>query len=206
MNWKNTKKDEVLLIKGAEKVKVRQCYDAIPRTLAKEMKKFKYSDVEKRATSRKFKESIKWLMDSNMAYICYNASLPILPLKAYEKEDEFKIYLNDTGFESKKALLKNELSGYVKGGIYENFVAETLIKNGYNIHYYKPNENMNLEFIIEKDGDIIPIEVKASNKPTKSLNRFIEKNKPHIAYKLISGNIGVIDNKIIMPSYLTFLI
>lgn len=199
--------------KGAEKVKVRSCYDSIPRQLAKENKKFKYSEIEKKATARKYGDSVQWLHDANMAYICCNTTTPILPLKAYEKENEFKLYINDTGlllalfgFATKQALLNGNLKGFAKGGIYENFVAETLIKNGYAIHYYKPDDNSELEFIIERNGEVVPIEVKAGNAPTKSLNRFIDEFSPSVAFKLISGNIGESDGKISLPHYLTMFI
>ncbi|MBP1545019.1 MAG: ATP-binding protein [Ruminococcus sp.] len=199
--------------KGAEKVKVRKCYDSIPRQLAKENKKFKYSEVESKATARKFGDSIQWLSDANMAYICCNTTTPMLPLNAYEKDNEFKLYINDTGlllalfgFATKQALLNGNLKGFAKGGIYENFVAETLIKNGYSLHYYKPDDNSELEFIIEKDGEVIPIEVKAGNTATKSLNSFIENYSPSIAYKLVSGNVGEADGKITLPHYLTMFI
>lgn len=199
--------------KGAEKVKVRKCYDSIPRQLAKENKKFKYSEVESKATARKFGDSIQWLSDANMAYICYNTTTPMLPLNAYEKDNEFKLYINDTGlllamfgFATKQALLNGNLKGFAKGGIYENFVAETLIKNGYTLHYYKPDDNSELEFIIEKAGEVIPIEVKAGNTATKSLNSFIENFSPSVAFKLISGNIGESDSKVTLPHYLTMFI
>lgn len=199
--------------KGAEKVKVRKCYDSIPRQLARENKKFKYSEVEKKATARKFGDSVQWLHDANMAYICCNTSTPMLPLKAYEKENEFKLYINDTGllmamfgFATKQALLNGKLVGPAKGGIYENFAAETLIKNGYTLHYYKPDDNSELEFVIEKDGEVVPIEVKAGNTATKSLNKFIEEFTPSIAYKLISGNIGQNDAKLTLPHYLAMFI
>lgn len=199
--------------KGAEKVKVRQCYDSIPRHLAKENKKFKYSEVEHKATSRKFSESVQWLHDANLAYICYNTLLPILPLKAYEKDNEFKLYIADTGlllalfgFATKKALLNGTLKGFAKGGIYENFVAETLIKNGYTLHYYKPNDSSELEFIIEKGDEIIPIEVKAGNTSTKSLYSFIEKYNPSFAIKLINENIGTSNNKFSIPHFLAMFI
>lgn len=199
--------------KGAEKVKVRKCYDSIPRQLAKENKKFKYSEVESKATARKFGDSIQWLRDANMAYICCNTSTPMLPLNAYEKENEFKLYINDTGlllalfgFATKQALLNGKLKGFAKGGIYENFVAETLIKNGYTLHYYKPDDNSELEFIIEKDGEVIPIEVKAGNTATKSLNLFIQTFSPSVAFKLISGNVGECENKVSLPHYLTMFI
>lgn len=199
--------------KGAEKVKVRKCYDSIPRQLARENKKFKYSEVESKATARKFGDSIQWLHDANMAYICCNTSMPVLPLKAYEKENEFKLYINDTGllmalygFAAKQALLNGKLKGAAKGGIYENFVAETLVKSGYTLHYYKPDDNSELEFVIEKDGEVVPVEVKAGNTATKSLNQFIETFEPEAAYKIIGGNTGQTDNKITIPHFLTMFI
>ena len=103
-------------------------------------------------------------------------------------------------------MLNGTLKGYVKGGIYENFVAETLVKNGYTLHYYKPDDNSELEFIIEKDGEVVPIEVKAGNTATKSFNLFVEKYAPSVAYKLISGNIGESTPKITLPHYLTMFI
>ena len=199
--------------KGVEKVKVRKCYDSIPRQLAREYKKFKYSEVESKATSRKFGDSVQWLCDANMVHICHNTSIPLLPLNAYEKGNEFKLYLNDTGllmalfgFATKQALLNGNLKGFAKGGIYENFVAETLIKNGYALHFYKPNDDSELEFVIEKNGEVIPIEVKAGNTATKSLNTFIENFTPTEAFKLVGGNVGVNAVKVTIPHYLTMFI
>lgn len=199
--------------KGAEKNKVRQCYDSIPRQLARENKKFKYSEVEHKATARKFKDSVQWLNDSNMAYMCYNTTIPLLPLNAYEKENEFKLYISDTGlllamygFETKRALLNGTLKGFAKGGIYENFVAETLVKNGYTLHYYKYVDSLEIEFIIEKDGEVIPIEVKASNAITKSLDFFMNEYSPSLSFKIIGGNIGVNDKKITLPHFLAMFI
>ncbi len=199
--------------KGAEKVKVRKCYDSIPRQLARENKKFKYSEVEHKATARKYGDSVQWLRDANMAYMCYNTTIPTLPLKAYEKDNEFKLYMADTGlllalfgFATKQALLNGTLKGFAKGGIYENFVAETLVKNGYALHYYKPSDSSELEFVIEKDGEVIPIEVKASNAAAKSLNSFIEEFTPSIAIKLIGGNVGTADKKFTIPHFLAMFI
>ena len=97
-------------------------------------------------------------------------------------ENQFKLYINDTGllcamygFETKKAVLENVIKGNAKGGIYENIIAEILVKNGYELYYYKPDDSNELEFLIEKNGEVIPVEVKTGNTATKSLNRFIEK-------------------------------
>ena len=148
-----------------------------------------------------------------MAYMCYNTTLPTLPLKAYEKDNEFKLYIADTGlllalfgFATKQALLNGTLKGFAKGGIYENFVAETLVKNGYTLHYYKQGDSSELEFVIEKDGEVLPIEVKAGNTPTKSLDSFISNFEPSIAFKLIGGNVGVADKKYTIPHFLAMFI
>ena len=199
--------------KGAEKAKVRRCYDSIPNQLARENKKFKYSEVEKKSTSKKYGDSIQWLADANMALLCRNVMLPQLPLRYNEKENEFKLYINDTGllmslfgFNTKLAVLNNTLTGFAKGGIYENFVAESLVKNGYQLHYYKPDDENELEFVIEKQGEVLPIEVKAGNTATKSLNRYIEKYRPSVAYKIMNGNIGEIDGKLSIPHYMVMFL
>ena len=199
--------------KGTEKVKVRRCYDSIPAQLARENKKFKYSEVEKKSTAKKYGDSIQWLVDANMALVCRNLSTPALPLRYNEKDNEFKLYINDTGllmalfgFDTKLAVMNNTLTGYAKGGIYENFVAEALVKKGYTLHYYKPDDENELEFIIEKDGAVLPIEVKAGNTATKSLNRYIEKYRPPIAYKIMAGNVGEADGKLSIPHYMVMFL
>ena len=199
--------------RGAEKVKVRACYDSIPRQLAKENKKFKYSEVEHKATARKYGDSVQWLRDANMAYLCRNTTVPTLPLKAYEKENEFKLYVADTGlllamfgFATKQVLLNGNLKGFAKGGIYENFVAQTLAANGYTLHYYKPNDSSELEFLIEKDGEVIPIEVKAGNTATRSLDAFVKEYEPTVAIKLISGNVGFAGKKLSIPHFLAMFL
>lgn len=199
--------------KGVEKAKVRRCYDSVPNQLARENKKFKYSEVESKSTAKKYGDSIQWLVDANMAFSCVNLSTPILPLRYNEKDNEFKLYLNDTGllmalfgYDSKLAVLNNTLTGPAKGGIYENFVAETLIKRGYSLHYFKPDDEMEIEFVIEKNGEVEPVEVKAGNTGTKSLNRFMEQFKPAIGYKIMAGNIGEADKKLSLPHYMAMFI
>lgn len=199
--------------KGTEKIKVRKCYDAIPKQLAKELTKFQYSTVEKGQTSKKYGGSVQWLKDSNLVNPCYNIHEPYLPLIANAYDEQFKLYINDTGllcamygFEVKKAILENTIKGNAKGGIYENIIAEMLVKKGHKLYYYKPDDSNELEFLIEKNASVIPIEVKAGNTATKSLNRFIESYKPFIAYKLIDGNVGVDGVRLTLPHYMVMFI
>ena len=199
--------------KGAEKVKVRKCYDAVPKQLAKEITKFQYATVEKGQTSKKYGGSVQWLKDSNLVHACYNVHEPYLPLMANSIEEQFKLYINDTGllcamygFETKKAILNNTIKGNAKGGIYENIIAESLIKNGYNLYYYKPDNEHELEFLIEKSGGVVPVEVKAGNTSTVTLNGFIEKFVPSIAYKFINGNVGLNNVKYSIPHYMVMFV
>ena len=200
--------------KGVEKIKVRKCYDSVPRQLARENKKFKYSEVEKKSTSRKYADSVTWLEDSNLVHICRNVYEPYLPLKANSKDSEFKIYYNDTGllmarygFQTKLAVLNGTIMGNAKGGIYENLISEILIKLGYSLNYYKTeNSSMEIEFIIEKDGGVIPVEVKAGNSDTPSLNSFLEKFHSAYAIKLIDGNLGVSKNKLVLPHFMAMFL
>ena len=197
-----------------DKPKIRKCYNSIPKQLAKENKKFQYSVVEKGSTSRKFADSVQWLIDANLVIPVYNVSNPILPLDAYSKEDCFKIYLNDIGlicamygFDVKAPILDNSLSGPAKGGIYENLVCDILTKRGYKLHFYKNDNNtQELEFLITQNSKVIPIEVKAGNSASISLNNFISDYKPPYAYKLITGNIGINETKITLPLYMSMFI
>lgn len=200
--------------KGQEKIKVRQCYDSIPKQLAKEYKKFQYSVVEKGKTSKKYGGSIKWLCDSSLVNKCSNVNEAYIPLLAYEMDEQFKLYLNDTGLllylygpETKLAILNNTLKGNAKGGIYENIISELLLKRGYKLYYYKTqNSSMEIEFVIEKNGEVIPIEVKAGNDSTPSLNSFINKYHPKVSYKFVNGNVGFLDGKKTLPHYMVMFI
>ena len=144
----------------------------------------------------------------------YNVSAPDFPLTAYAKDNQYKLYISDIGlltalygFDMKKAVIDNTVKGNVKGGIYENLVLDILSKSGHKLHYYRTdNGSVEVEFLITKDAQIIPIEVKAGNGSTISLNTLIEKPDIPYGYKLISGNIGVNGKKIVLPLYMAMFI
>ncbi len=195
--------------KGMEKVKVKKCYDSIPQQLAKESSKFQYSVVEKGQTRKKYGGSVAWLIDSSLVHPAYACREAYLPLLGNSGETQFKLYMNDTGllcsrygFQTKLAILNDALKGSAKGGIYENIIAECLCKKGYGLFYFRPDDEHEIEFLLEKDGEVVPVEVKAGNKVTPSLNRFIEKYKPSLAYKLVSGNVGFSEGKKTLPHYM----
>ena len=200
--------------RGSEKVKIRKCWNSIPAQLAKENRKFQYSKVEAKGTSRKFGDSIQWLSDASLVNLCINVATPSFPLRAYEKEGYFKTYVNDTGllvamygYEMKRAILEKTLKGPAKGGIYENLVADLLVKSGYALHYYKPDENdQEIEFLLDTSPQPLPVEVKARNGATRSLDEFMKVFHPAIAYKLVDGNVGYTEPKLTLPHYMAMFL
>lgn len=198
----------------ADKPKIEAYYQSIPRQLAKDYTKFQYKTIEHGANTRKYSSSLDWLVGASLIKQCRNVVTPMFPLKAYEKEGQFKIYLHDIGlltsmygYELQQAILKGNLIGPIKGGIYENLIFDILSKRGYSLYYFKKENNtQEIEFLITKEQAIIPIEVKSKNGATLSLNSFISEYHPPFAYKLIHGNIGVSDTKISLPLYMALFI
>lgn len=198
---------------------VKRCYNSIPNQLNNELKKFKYSKVEKGQTKRKYGSSILWIINAYMCYSCYNVSnTRILPLNV-AKKDQFKLYINDTGlltcmygFETKRGILNDTIKGNVRSAIYENVIAQCLTYNGYDLYYYKPDDNHEVEFIIEKDGEVVPIEVKVGNRISVSMEGIINDSTINTAYKCIGKRNNTIkksnvDSKVrVIPYYLIMYI
>lgn len=211
----NSSQDDIVkFAELREKPKVRDCYLSIPDQLAKENKKFMFSKIEKNGTRTKYVNSIEWLRDANIINVCYNLKNSEFPLRANINIDQYKIYLSDIGIltcmygkEIKKAIIENVIKGNVKGGIYENLIADILSKKNEDLYYYKNEKNtQEIEFFIERNAKIIPIEVKSGNNRTISLNEILKNDDIEFGYKLIDGNIGIEGKKIILPLYMAVFI
>ena len=197
-----------------DKIKAKQCFLSIPRQLSKENHKFQYSVVEKKATARKFTSSLDWLHNAGLIDFAYNVNSPWFPLKAHVKEDQFRVYLCDIGllvamygYQLKIALLSDALEGPAKGGIYESLVADILAKRGEELYYYKKEDStLEIEFILERDCKLVPVEVKARKGSTRSLNELLKMDNIERGYKLTAQNTGVVEKKITLPLYMAALI
>lgn len=194
--------------------KIEACYRAIPRLLAKENRKFKYAEVEKGGSERKYASSVDWLCDASFATRAQNVSTAAVPLNANVRDGWFKLYLSDVGLlsalygtETKGLLYSGRLVGNAKGGLYENLIAGMLERKGVPLFYFKTEDGRReVEFALERDGGIVPVEVKASNGATISLNEMLERPDVPYGYKFVDGNVGVSGKKITLPHYMaTFL-
>lgn len=116
----------------------------------------------------------------------------------------FKLYLSDVGLlsalygsETKRLLYGGKLVGNAKGGLFENLMAAILVRKGLPLHYYKTEDGAReIEFLLERDGGLVPVEVKASNGATVSLNEMLERKTVPYGYKFVDGNVGVREKKI----------
>ena len=190
--------------------KIENCYRAIPRLLAKENRKFKYAEVEKGGSERKYGAAVDWLCDAALAIRAENVSTAEIPLAANVRDGWFKLYLSDVGLlsalyglETKRLLYGGKLVGNAKGGIYENLMAAMLVRKGLPLHYYKTLDGTReIEFMLERDGGLVPVEVKASNGATVSLNEMLGREAVPYGYKFVDGNVGVCGKKVTLPHYM----
>ena len=103
-------------------------------------------------------------------------------------------------------MLFRSIEGNARGGIYENIISECLLKKGYTLYYYKPDNEHEVEFLIEKNGEVVPVEVKAGNNASPSLNSFIKDFTPSVAFKLIGGRNGRNGAKQTLPHYMVMFL
>ena len=196
-----------------EKVKAEKCYLSLAKQLLdKENHKFQYKEIEHGGRAQKYFSSIEWLLRADMVHLCKRVTDIKFDLEDYAREDFFRAYTTDLSllmamkdFSLKQHIAENTLSGNTKGGIFECAVADALYKKGYRLYFYK-NETTKREIdvIIQKDGEVIPIEVKSGNARANSLKALMKKHKeiPR-GYKLIDGNLGVSEEGIItLPLYM----
>ena len=202
---------------GLDKAKIKTVYNNISAFLAKENKRFLITKLAKNARNRDYVGCVDWLADAGVINICYCMNVPELPLKGNYNPSLYKIYFKDTGLliasldeESQEDLRANKNMGTYKGAIYENIVADMLVKQGYRLYYFNGNNPaMEMDFFIRDANSLIPIEVKANDGATASLNKLIISDKyPDVKYGIKLGykNIGFNGRFYTFPYYLTFLL
>ena len=200
-----------------EKVKAEKCFLSLTKQLLdKENHKFQYKEVEKGGRAQKYYSSVDWLLRADIIRLCKSVSDIRYDLNDYADEKLFRAYTSDMSlliamkdFYLKQHIIENTLSGTTKGGIYECVIADILIKKNVDIYYYKStSKKREIDFLIQKEGEVLPIEVKSGRTRASSLNLFMESEKAtERAYKFIDGNVGEDERGIItMPLYMAAFI
>lgn len=200
-----------------EKVKAEKCYLSLAKQLLdKENHKFQYKEVERGGRAQKYYSSIEWLLRADMVHICKRVTDIKFDLEDYARDDFFRAYTTDLSllmamkdFSLKQHIVENTLEGNTKGGLYECAVADALYKKGHKLYFYKNDtSHKEIDVIIQKDGSVVPIEVKSEQGKANSLKSVMKKNKDiPWGYKFADGNIGISDDCIItLPLYMAAFI
>ena len=194
--------------------KTRLVYDNITVQLSKKNTRFQYKLIKKGGRASEFENAIEWLCLSGIVSQVYKTEQIKKPLENYRDIDSFKIYVSDLGLLcAKKDLTATDILYMVdeindfKGGMAENYANVQLTINGYNTYYWESERGAEVDFVIQRNGQLIPIEVKsADNTRAKSLRIYMNTYKPAYAIKLSTKNFGLEDNKKIVPLYAAFCI
>ncbi len=198
----------------SQAIKTSELWHSIPYQLAKEKKKFKYSNVRKKARSSTFVQTIEWLKKAGLINVVYNISVPKLPLSGYADYSKFKIYLLDTGLlgamlnlSSDIIIKPTELFAEYNGAFIENFVASELTAFGNkNLYYWTSKSDAEVDFIIQFQNKIYPMEVKSgTSRNLYSLRSYADKYKPKFIYRTSPRNFIQDGNFINIPLYAGFL-
>ncbi len=194
--------------------KTHLVYNSITVQLSKKNTRFQYKLVKKGGRASEFENAIEWLSLSGIVSRIFKAEHIMKPLGNYCDIDSFKIFVSDTGLLcAKKELFADDILYAVpelddfKGGMTENYVNNQLTANGYTTYYWESDRGAEIDFVIQRDGNIIPIEVKsAENTKAKSLKTYMTSFNPAYAIKVSAKNFGFKDNVKSVPLYAVFCI
>ena len=195
-----------------ETVKIEKVYKNIPVQLAKDKKTFKYNLIEANARKRMYEHPIEWLISSGMILSSNKIKKAEIPLKVYQDEEYFKLYLSDVGILVAMSEIRfNDLildkTFSFRGAITENYVAQEFTANDISLYYWTYGRNAEVDFIIYNNDGIIPVEVKSGdNVRSTNLKFYINENKPKYSIRLSTRNFGFENNIKSIPLYAAFCI
>ncbi|MBR1442688.1 MAG: ATP-binding protein [Firmicutes bacterium] len=202
---------------GLDQAKVLNVYRKIPAFLGRDNKKFQISKVAHGARNRDYVGTVDWLDNAGIVNVCHCMEQPSLPLGGNYDPNNYKLYFRDTGLlvgsldeEVQEDLRYNKNFNTYKGALYENVIADMLVKQGYKLYYYKNKKGtLEMDFFVRDVDSLVPVEVKAGNNSTPSLNKLIEKDEfSDVKYgiKLGRSNIGFNGKFYTFPYFMTFML
>lgn len=192
--------------------KIGLIWDSLPSQLAKENKKFLYSAVKEGARAREYENAVNWLYSADMVRKVYRISKPGLPISAYDDLSAFKIYMGDVGLLRKHSHLatsafneNNRLFTEFKGALTENYVLSSIARQFEVKPRYWANTQYEVDFIVQRENDIIPLEVKAGEnvKATSIKNYYkLYESETPIIVRLSLRNLSLDGNVLNVPLFL----
>lgn len=176
--------------------RIRMLWNSLPAQLSKENRKFIYGLVKEGARAREYEIALQWLFDGGLIHRVNNVTAPRIPLKSYEDKAAFKIFALDigllaamSGLDSSVIVEGNRIFTEFKGALTEQYVLQELLLHHEPYYYAKKNSQLEIDFLIQESGQVIPIEVKAEeNLKARSLRQFVAVNKPETAYRVSMSN------------------
>ena len=212
---KEYRDDMVKYAPDKDKPHIRECFNSIPKQLAKDNKKFQYNKVKPGGRSDTYLGSLQWLEDAGIICRCYNTDITGLPIEGNAKDNVFKVYTADIGLliemlgaSTRADILQGNLGGF-KGAIFENLMADTLHKKEQNLYYFQKDSGLELDFLVRMKGECVPLEVKAKTAQAKSVKTVLshpEKYKVKHVIKFGDFNIGREGPLLTLPNYMQFLL
>ena len=182
-----------------EVTRIRAVWHSLPAQLSKENRKFIYRVIRTGARAKDYESALTWLVDAGLAYQIFNVSKPGIPLSGYEEHEAFKFYAYDCGILRRLAgvkadVIQNRNAGYTefKGAMAENVVLQSLLPQlrGEKPYYWSSDGRAEIEFLIDVDGGVIPVEVKAEgNTAGRSLSVYTEKYSPSRRIRISMNNL-----------------
>lgn len=197
---------------NTDSVKIRACYNSIPAQLAKENKKFQYKVVQRGGSAALFGASLEWLSLAGVVLKCQRISQAAEPIAVYADLSAFKIYMGDVGLLAMKSGISQQtvLSGEgnaFMGALTENYVAQQLAAKDYNLYYWESNSIAELDFVLQKENQIIGVEVKkGENVRSRSLSVFVNSYHPAYSIRFSLKNFGEKDALKSIPLYAAFCV
>lgn len=212
---KEYRDDMVKYAPDKDKPHIRECFNSIPKQLAKDNKKFQYNNVKPGGRSGTYLGSLQWLEDAGIICRCYNTDITGLPMEGNAKDNVFKVYTADIGLlvemlgEGTRAdIIQGNLGGF-KGAIYENLMADTLHKKEQKLYYFQKDSGLELDFLVRMGGECVPLEVKAKSAKAKSVKTVLEHPEKYHVKRIIKFgdfNIGRDGDLLTLPNYMQFLL
>ena len=197
-----------------EKLKLINIFDSIPSELNEKNRRFNINSLGTNSSYRRYEDSFNWLIDAGVAIPTYNIKEIKYPLKASEKRNLFKLFLNDTGLLSSMygkdtifTILERKENRNL-GALFENFVAMELKSKNLPLYYFNNKKHGEIDFVTTLGDKIIPIEVKSGKdyKNHFALNYFLSEKSFDKAFVLNTSNISVVENIYYYPIYMVMFI